>query len=480
MWTSRLFFLVGCWIVILTLLQLVPFFTALALEEGVAASSFFASMSVGLLVGGSLYMGFRSSERVRIRKLTILLPLVGGVALAFAAGLPFFFLLPDAGLITAFYEGMSLITTTGATAYDGSLSEMRSVQLWRSMAAWFGGFMAVCVSLSLLTALNSGGIQLHRSALPFGDSEKGYPRLKATAVTLWPVYALFTAICCLLLMLGGMPFDSAVMLSMASVSTTGITPDGGHVVVGFWPQLVVVIFTICAALSWDMHYARLKQLRFNIQFTLETRAFTFALVSAAFVLFFLSDEGWMDALWGSIFASVSAVTTSGFASGDSHFSTELPLASAIVLMALVCLGGSVAGTSGGIKMLRGVILGMLGKAEVERLALPHGVRALRYEGQSVQPRDIEAVWLVLGGFVFVFVVGVLTLAIFGIRFQEAIALALSSLALSGPMAFAIDPYFPGFTGMHDKDYIVLSILMLVGRVEASLFLALFAKSLWRG
>lgn len=480
MWTSRLFFLVGCWIVILTLLQLAPFLTALALEEGVAASSFFASISVGLLVGGSLYMGFRSSERVRVRRLTILLPLVGGAALAFAAGLPFFFLVPDAGLVIAFFEGMSLITTTGSSAYGDMMADLRSVQLWRSMAAWFGGFMAVCVSLSLLTALNSGGIQLHKSALPFGDSEKGYPRLKAIALTLWPVYTLFTAICCLLLMLGGVPFGNAIMLAMASVSTTGITPDGGHVVTGLWPQFIVVVFTICAALSWDMHYARLKQLRFNVQFGLETRSFAFALMAAIFVLFLLSDEAWMDALWGSIFASVSAITTSGFASGDNHFSTELPLAGALVVMSLVCLGGSVASTTGGLKMLRGVLLAKLGKAEVERLALPHGVRALRYEGQVVQARDVEAVWLVVGGFVLMFVLGVLTLAIFGIRFQEAVALTISSLALSGPAAFAIDPYFPGYSGMHDHDYIVLSILMLVGRVEASLFLALFAKSLWRG
>lgn len=479
MWTSRLFYLIGCWIIILALAQVVPFFVALFLGETDAASSFFASMSIVLLIGGSLYLGFRSSERVRMRKLTILLPIVGGVCLGFTAGLPFFFLFPDLGVVPAFYEGMSLITTTGASAYEGAVEEVRSLQLWRLLAAWLGGFMAVCLTLSLLTALNSGGLQLHRSALPYGDSDKGYPRLRATAQSLFPLYMFVTALCCLMLMFGGYSFGDAAMLSMATISTTAISPTGGHVIGQGWAQFVVLVFSLLAVMNWDMHYARLKQLKLEGTFGFEVRSLLFMAGAGTILLFLLSGQHDGASLWGSLFASFSALSTSGFQTQyGPEFGGGLPVA--IVIILLTCVGGSVAGTSGGLKQLRAGVIYMLGRGEVDRLAHPHGVRTQKYDDQPIQVKDVEAVWLMLGGFVFLFTMGALTLAILGISFQEAVALTLSSMTLSAPLAGVIDPYFPGFSGLRDSDYMLLSLLMLIGRVEASLFLALFAKSMWRG
>ena len=479
MWTSRLFFLIGCWIIILALTQSVPFFVALFLEEWEAASSFFASMSIVLLVGGSLYLGFRSSERVRMRKLTILLPIIGGICLAMATGLPFFFLFPDAGIIPAFYEGMSLITTTGASAYEGSVEQVRSLQIWRLLAAWLGGFMAICVTLSLLTALNSGGLQLHKSALPYGDSDKGYPRLRATAQSLFPLYAFVTALCCLMLMFGGQNFGDAAMLAMAAISTTGISPASGQVLTNGWVQVVMVIFSLFAIMNWDMHYARIKQLRIAGTFGEETRQLLILIGFGTVALYVFSGRFDLGSVWGSLFAALSSLATTGFQTQfDPGLGGGLP--TAIIIIVLTCIGGSVAGTSGGLKQLRVAVIYLLGRGEVDRLAHPHGVRLLKFEGGSVQNKDIEAVWLLLGGFVFIFTMGALILAIMGISFQEAVALALSSMTLSAPLAGIIDPYFPGFSGLRDSDYMLLSLLMLVGRVEASLFLALFAKSMWRG
>jgi Trk-type K+ transport system membrane component len=479
MWTSRLFFLIGCWIIILALAQLVPFFVALFLGEWDAASSFFASMSIVLLVGGSLYLGFRSSERVRMRKLTILLPIVGGTCLAFTTGLPFFFLFPDLGVIPAFYEGMSLITTTGGSAYEGAVEEIRSLQLWRLLAAWLGGFMAICLTLSLLSALNSGGLQLHRSALPYGDSDKGYPRLRSTAQSLFPLYMFITALCCLMLMFGGQSFGDAAMLAMATISTTGISPDTGHILGQGWVQFVVLVFSLLAIMNWDMHYARLKQLKLEGTFGFEVRSLLFMAGTGTLMLFLLSGRFDAGSLWGSLFASFSALSTTGFQTQyDPGIGGGLP--AAIIIILLTCVGGSVASTSGGLKQLRAGVVYMLGRGEVDRLAHPHGVRTQRYDGEPVQVKDIEAVWLLLGGFVFLFCMGALTLGILGISFQEAVALTLSSLTLSAPLAGVIDPYFPGFSGLRDGDYVLLSFLMLIGRVEASLFLALFAKSMWRG
>ncbi len=93
---------------------------------------------------------------------------------------------------------------------------------------------------------------------------------------------------------------------------------------------------------------------------------------------------------------------------------------------------------------------------------------------------MEAIWLLLGSFVLVIAIGSLALAIFGIHFQDALSMAFTAVTLSGPLMHVSDPYFGGFAGLGTVDYGILSVLMLVGRIEASIFFALFLKTLWRG
>ena len=163
MWRSRLFYLIGCWILSLAGIMLLPLITAAFLSEYESFQSLFSAILMSGLIGGSLFLGFRSTEKVRMSKLTLLLPILGTFALAIVAGLPFLFLQPEQGLWAAFYEGMSLITTNGTSAYEGSFDGLVAMSLWRALVAWSGGYFAICVALSFLTAMNIGGMQLHQS-----------------------------------------------------------------------------------------------------------------------------------------------------------------------------------------------------------------------------------------------------------------------------------------------------------------------------
>ncbi|NVJ99105.1 MAG: TrkH family potassium uptake protein [Alphaproteobacteria bacterium] len=465
---------------LLALAQLVPFSVATVLGEADAASGFFASLMICFLTGGSLFLGFRSSAQVKVPKLTVLLPVVAGVSLSFVSGLPFFFIFPELGLVPAYFEGVSLLTTTGSSAYEGAFKEMVSVTLWRALAAWIGGFVSICFVLSILTAVNSGGLQLHRSTLPFGDSETGYPRLRSVATTLVPLYCLVTAICCVGLLVSGETLSSSIMLSMAVISTTGITPTGTAVINGLGTQVVVAVFMLVSILNWDVLYARVMQIRAKHPYGTETKAVLLSLLVGTLILFAMAFELNVNGLWQSLFATISAMSTSGFSTDGMAPSRDSVTTAALILLVLACLGGAAAGTGGGMKQLRLLIIYRLGRREVDRLAHPHGVKALRYQGFKVEKGDVNAVWLLIGAFVLTLVVGTLCLAVLGIEFQTSLAMAASSLTLSGPLANHIDPYFVGFSGLRDADYAILSILMLVGRLEATLFLAFFAKSFWRG
>ncbi len=480
MWISRLFFLIGCWILILCALQLIPLFTALLSSEAVAFQALLSAFVFSLLVGGALFLGFRSTERIRIPKLTIFLPIAGATVLAFFAGLPFFFLHPDEGLIPAYYEGMSLITTNGTSAYEGIALPSFSIELWRVIVAWAGGFMALCVALSFLTAMNIGGLQLHRSPLPLGDSEAGYPRLKSAAKTLYPLYILITLTCFILLVITGVQFDTAMIMSMAIISTTGITVSLSGDMQGVFPQLITLVFLLISMSNWDMQYALWNGKKFKRRLNVEFQTTIFLIIILFTLMLILAPTNAFRDLFNHLFAIVSSLSTFGVFSEDYGISMQNNVDISIIFLIGAGIGGAAISTSGGLKQLRAIIVYFTGKAEVERLAHPHSVKGVLYQGADVQQSDIDAIWLFLGGFILLLAAGTLALAVFGIDFQDALSMSFSALTLSGPIIYTVDAGFGGFAGLQSPDYIILSILMLVGRIEVSLFLALFSKALWRG
>ncbi|MBV1901820.1 MAG: hypothetical protein KUG56_09120 [Kordiimonadaceae bacterium] len=459
-------------------LQVFPLSLAIIIGEKASFHSLFSSILTSLLLGGGLVLGFRSTNKIRVPRLTLFLPVWGFIALAFSAGLPFFFLFPEKGFFTAFYEGMSLITTNGTSAYGDALNSFLAIDLWRALSAWAGGFFAICIALSLLMAMNVGGLQVHRSPMPFGDSEGGYPRLKATALALYPLYILVTVICWLVLWISGNPFFDSMLVAMATISTTGLVGISDQYVSGFLTQFTLAIFMIVSMSNWDILYVIRRRGTLKIGKNLEFRAALIVISGAVVFLGFLNSSFDPKYLWQSVFATISALSTTGIMpEGYLEAHSSIPLA--IVLLTLAGIGGASISASGGLKQLRVIIIYRAGRAELDRLAHPHAVKSQQFEREEINQQDMEAIWLLLGSFILALGVGSLALAIMGLHFQDAVSMAFTALTLSGPLIFSADPLFGGFSGLRDADYTILSILMLVGRLEVSLFGALFAKSLWR-
>lgn len=424
-------------------------------------------------------MGFRSTGRVRTPRLTIMLPLCGAIALAFSTGLPFFFLHPDQGLIVSLYEGMSLITTNGSSAYEGAYDGLQAIILWRGLVAWIGGYVAICITLSFLTSLNIGGLQLHQSPMPFGDNIAGYPRLKATALALYPAYVAVTAICFIFLWISGLDIFDAIVMAFATMSSTGLYV--GHVdgLQSFPVQFVLAIFMLLTVMNWDLHYARLSKRRINVGRDTEAVTLVISVVFIALLLILFTADFSVTGMWQSLFASISAMSTTGLMPENFFTKAATPMSVGLLLLLAAGIGGSVIGTGGGLKQLRAIVVYRAGRSEIDRLAHPHGVTSLSVGQVEAQKNDIEAVWLLLGSFVLVLAIGALLLAVLGIHFQDALSMAFTALTLSGPLISSTNPAFGGFSGLQDADYIILIVLMLFGRIETSLLLALFAKSLWR-
>jgi len=459
--------------------QLIPLVAAIVWEEKQSFQSLFSGLLFSLLIGGSLFLGFRSTEKVRTPRLTLLLPVCGAISLAFVTGLPFFFLHPDLGLIVAFYEGMSLITTTGASAYEGAFEHMKAIALWKALVAWIGGFAGVCITLSFLTSMNIGGLQLHQSPMPFGDSVSGYPRLRATASTLFPVYLLVTVVSILMIWLSGPNVYESILLALSTLSSTGLHYGNIEGFGSIVTQFILIILMFATVMNWDLHYARYtkKKIRVGRDVEAATLLITTIVITSGAVL--LAGNVSFSAIWEAFFTSVSAISTTGLVPNDFFDGGNVSTSLGILFALGAAIGGCAIGTGGGLKQLRSLVIFKAGKAEVDRLAHPHGVSAISVNRVEVQKPDIEAIWLLLGSFVLLMAIGALLFAVLGIHIHDAITMSFTSLTLSGPLISVINPTFGGFSGLNDIDYLILTALMMFGRVEASLVLALFAKSLWR-
>ncbi len=481
MWASRLLYFLGCWLSALAVLQFIPLIHSLAVGNERAAAAFIASSGLSMLVGGSLWLGYRGSETARTPAMTILLPLTGYLFIGMISGLPFFFSDMDFGLIPALYEGVSMITTNGASAYDTNTdaSEL-SFMLWRALVAWIGGFGALVFALSLLSETNSGAMQLHRTCLAVGVNDKGYVRLFSITRALLPFYSLITCVAAFLFTVSGTPFIDAVILAMATISTTGISAGATNEIASSATMVITAVFMIFASYNWDYSHLHLNGKKSSAYRPPGLVPLLKCICIGVISLWLLNImTGSHHSLTDLAYVVISAVSTTGFIPEGFALYYKGDLGFALIIVALTTIGGCVVSTSGGLKQMRFMILWKLGRHEIDRLAHPSGVHTLKLGGSPIKVQDMEATWLLIGGLTIAFILGTLWLAIFSVDFQSAVAMTITTLTLSGPMIALVDPYFPGFVSLQSADYVILSVLAVIGRVEASLFMAFLARTFWR-
>ncbi|WP_374763881.1 potassium transporter TrkG [Yunchengibacter salinarum] len=472
---------IGSWTLGLGLVMLLPLAVALVSGEGRAISGFTGGVTLTLLIGGSMVLGFRGARMQRLPVLTVLLPLFGCLLLAMVAGLPLYLIHDRLDLAGAFFDGMALVTTHGASSLAGIGPDAMpgtAERLWRALVGWLGGFAAITLALSFLTVINSGGVQLRRSPLPFGDTMAGYPRLRAAARHLAPLYAGVTALTVLLLLLAGMAPERALLTALSAVSTTGLDWAAPLADDGVFVAVVVSAVMLLAVSNWDMLYVMLSGHRRGRR-DQERRTLAVSVLAGTALLLLAGGAVSMPDVARALFKVISAISTTGWMPPGAAPAGQDYLPVALVLMALAAIGGAVTGTGGGLRQMRLYLVLRLAFSELNRLAHPSGIHRLHYDQNEVEPGDSGAVWLLIGGFILAFVTGTLALGMFGVHFQDAILLSFSALTLSGPLVAGIDPGFVGFDGLTAPDHVILGVLMMVGRLEASLVLALFARALWR-
>lgn len=441
------------------------------------------SMLITVLAGGTFALaGVRSSARAPLtHREGMAATTLCWVAAAVFGGLPFWFsgVLPEAADFV--FESTSGFTTTGASVISDVEAVPRGILFWRSLTHWMGGMGIIVLGLAILPFLGVGGMQLYKAEVPGPTPDKLKPRLKDTAMILWKVYVGFSIVEAVLLMAGGMdPFDS-LCHTFGTMATGGFSTKNASI--GHYNSVyidtVVTGFMLIGGMNFALHFELLRGNPGAMWRDGEWRFFTGAvLVVTTLVvldLFGTQTESLGEAVRHASFTVTSIITTTGYATAD--FERWPTLAQCLLLMCMV-IGGSVGSTGGSVKCMRIMVILKQSYNELIRLIHPRAVRQVKIGRQAVSQDVMGGIWGFMSLYLVLLVVSVLIVGSTGADLITSVSSVMACISNVGPGLGAVGPA-DNYFGMHPVSKWVLSLDMLLGRLEIYTVLILFIPAYYR-
>ncbi len=396
--------------------------------------------------------------------------------------IPFFISNAIPSFTDAFFETISGFTTTGATILTDVESMPHGLMFWRCMTQWLGGLGVIVFSLVFLPLFGGEASQLFDAETTGLFHDRFRPRVAEVAKRIWGIYMVFTLLLTLLLYAGPMNLYDAVCHAMTTISTGGYSTKQASI--AHWGsaylEFVVVIFMIIGAINFSIYYFLLKK---NFKRVLQDEEIHWFLgiitTATAIVMIGLvattPDLRHFDSFRDSLFQVVSLITTTGFSTQD--YVPWGPFFWVIILV-LMLICGCAGSTSGGLKVVRVVVLIKNALNEFGRLIHPRAVIPVRLNGHVLSMDVVQR----LLAFVFIYLViilfAVIALLFTGIEFDEAIGAAITAIGNVGPGLGSHGPS-GSFSELTDFAKWLLSFLMLVGRLELFTVLILFTPAFWK-
>ena len=484
--------------------MIVPAIYGVSAREHEASRAFFYSGLLGL-VTFCLIAVAHAGRAPRHGALGPLMSLFSAfVFLPIVLAIPFVEALPTTRFVNAYFEMVSAITTTGSTMFDDPARLSRTLHLWRAQVGWMGGLLMWIAASAILAPLHLGGFEVTSQAEPgrrdmSSGSQRGpinhRARLLRVTGALLPIYLSLTLLLWLLLLFGGEDPFVAINHAMSVMATSGISPIGGmeNAAVGITGEAVMVLFMFFALSRLTFSQDTMIATHGGLLTDPEFRIGLILIIGVPLVIF---GRHWIAAydvaefenftqagyaLWGAVFTTTSFLTTTGFVSehwvqAQSWSGLGTP---GIILMGLALIGGGVATTAGGVKLLRVFALYQNGVREMERLVHPSSVSGAGPVGRRLQSNGAFIAWIFFMLFALSLAAVTLLLALSGATFAEALVMSVSALSTTGPlMNYGMeDPIALIELSLPAKA--ILSGAMVLGRLETLAIIALLTPDLWR-
>ena len=462
-------------------------------EDGVTGTLSLASL-LTLVLGGVVMLFTRKHNKEMNKREGYIVVAFGWVIMALTGTLPYVVTGSIPSFTNAFFETMSGYTTTGASILNDIEAMPKGILFWRSLTHWIGGMGIIVLAIAILPLLGIGGMQMFAAEAPGPSADKLHPRITDTAKRLWLIYFGYTAAETLLLSVAGMSFFDAINHALCTVSTGGFSTKNASV--AYWNgqpmiQYIIILFMFLAGTNFVLSYfafkGKVQKVLHDEEFKLYFKFIAIFTAIAALLIYFRTDVSVSSIehpmVWGegesairhALFQVLAIVTTTGFVTADYTLWTPFLV---VFFFGLMFLGGSAGSTSGGVKVVRHLLLIKNGFLEFKRALHPSAILPVRYNMKAISG---DIVFNILGFFILYmlsFIIGALVFSMFQLDFESSIGLAASSLGNVGP---ALGDFGPvnNYAALPPLAQWWASFLMLIGRLELFTVLVLFTPFFWR-
>ena len=462
----------------------VPLAWTFVLDAQEQALLWTACFGLTLVSGLALMAATRSQRReLQPRDGFLLVNLVWLVLPAYAA-LPLMYTVPDISWFKAYFEAMSGLTATGATALSGLDALPVSVNVWRCLLNFLGGLGIMLLVVAVLPMMGLGGFQVYKAETPGPMKDAKFtPRIAETARGLWGVYFGFSVACWLAYHWAGMSWVDAFMHMCSTMGLGGFSSYDASLGHFNSPliELVATVFMALAGINFLRYFIMLRNRSFNpLLHDREFHSYVIVLLASialVTVLLRVHDvyPDLAQALRASAFHVVSVATTTGYASTDYAL---WPVFAPVLMLFLGCFVSCAGSTGGGMKMIRMILLIKQARRELVRIVHPRVVNPVTLGGAVVPMSVMTATFgfMLIYGAVIVALTMVMLLT--GLDMVTAFSAVIATVNNIGPGLGQVGPA-SNFGVLNDFQLWVLSFAMLMGRLELLSFLVLFTGQFWR-
>lgn len=472
---------VGLILLITGIFQLFPLLIAVIDHEPKNVLAYIESLCLILLVGSALLLFSRGGNRMFSAQEGFAATGLSWIFMSAFGALPFFLSGQIPSYVDAFFEMVSGFTTTGASILTDVEALSRCNLFWRSFSHWLGGMGVLVFLLAVVPGArkNGGtGIYLMRAESPGPSVDKLTPHLRQTAMILYGIYILLTALCIVCLLLGGMPVFDSFCIAFGTAGTGGFaiknSSMGGY---SCFLQTVVTVFMFLFGVNFSLYYMLLLR-KFKAVFKNEELRLYFGIAAGSVVLIAINISRMYNTVYESVhhaaFQVVSIMTTTGYGTVDFE---QWPAFSKAILLSLMFIGASAGSTGGGLKVSRVLLLMKSIRRTIRKALHPRRVQPVYMDGRAVSEEVCDNVNAYLAIYCVILVLSFAVISVDGFSIGTNFSAVASCFNNIGP-GFELVGATQNFSIYSDLSKIILSLDMLLGRLEIFPLLLLLSPDTW--
>tara|TARA_B100000989_G_scaffold32917_1_gene21005 strand:+ start:15756 stop:17201 length:1446 start_codon:yes stop_codon:yes gene_type:complete len=476
---KTVFFTLGILLIILAIAMLVPILFQLLYDQ--FNSTFIISSIITVVFGILFFLSNIDHQKLINTQQAFLLTALSWISIAVFGSLPFILSDLNLSITDSFFESMSGITTTGSTIISDIEKTPKAILIWRSMLQWLGGIGIILMAITLMPIMNIGGMQLMKISSN-DTSEKILPKSRQISLRLILIYLLLTFFCALSYKFSGMNSFDSLSHAMTTVSTGGFSNYDQSI--GYFNnsqiEIVSIIFILSGSIPFISYIKFLsgdKKIIFNDE---QIKLFLKMILISVLILFIylaiVNDNLFEVSIRSIIFNVVSILTGTGYVTKEFDQWGNFPL---IFFLILMFIGGCAGSTTCGIKIFRVHILYYFFRNQLLKIIYPRAIISLRYNNSNLDDKLIASIISFVYLYILIFFIlsGLLTLT--GLDFTTSISGAASSLSNVGPgLGNEIGPN-SNYSSLPNQSKWLLTIGMILGRLEIFAILIIFLPSFWR-